>query len=145
MICFTYWEYLTYKRILASRFCLRDDTKEVYDYGIKKKVNHPHDKIFRTILNDKEEVAKLINKTIDLDEKITKEEIEKYNTSYISKNFENQESDIVYKVKGKNVFFLIEHQTKIDYKMAKRILEYEMAIMNEAVKNNSFFCFLTFL
>ena len=48
--------------------------------------------------------------------------------------FQNREADIVYKYKDRNIFFLIEHQTKIDYSMPYRILEYEMAIMRSAVE-----------
>ena len=35
--------------------------------------------------------------------------------------------------KDKNIFFLIEHQTKIDYSMPYRILEYEIEIMKSAI------------
>ena len=51
----------------------------------------------------------------------------------MNKIFQNREADIVYKYKDKNIFFLIEHQTKIDYTMPYRILEYEIAIMKSAV------------
>jgi len=52
----------------------------------------------------------------------------------VNKIFQNREADIVYKYKDKNIFFLIEHQTKIDYSMPYRILEYEMAIMRSALE-----------
>ena len=39
----------------------------------------------------------------------------------------------MYKYKNKNIFFLIEHQTKIDYSMPYRILEYETEIMKSAI------------
>ena len=39
-------------------------------------------------------------------------------------------------MKDKNIFFLIEHQTKIDYSMPFRILEYEVAIMKSAIDMN---------
>ena len=38
----------------------------------------------------------------------------------------------MYKVKDKKVFLLIEHQSKIDYEMPKRILDYEIEIMKTA-------------
>lgn len=46
--------------------------------------------------------------------------------SIISEKFKNKESDVVYKIKDKNIFLLIEHQSKIDDKMPKRILDYEI-------------------
>jgi len=51
----------------------------------------------------------------------------------VNKIFQNREADIVYKYKDKNIFFLIEHQTKIDYSMPYRILEYETEIMKSAI------------
>ena len=71
------------------------------------------------------------------------EEIEKYNSSFINKLFQNKEADIVYKIKDKNIFFLIEHQSKIDYSMPFRLLEYEVAIIRSAIdkskiKNKSY-------
>ena len=59
--------------------------------------------------------------------------MEKYTSSFVNKIFENREADIVYKYKNKNIFFLIEHQTKIDYSMPYRILEYEIEIMKSAI------------
>ena len=51
--------------------------------------------------------------------------------------FENSESDIVYKMKEKEIYFLIEHQSRIDYGMPKRILEYEVAIIRKAIKGKN--------
>ena len=94
-------------------------------------MTNKHDKIFRTILDKKEEAVALINQAIKT--KLKPEEIEKYTSSFVNKVFQNREADIVYKYKDKNIFFLIEHQTKIDYTMPYRILEYEIAIMKSAV------------
>ena len=100
----------------------------------EKEINHEHDKIFRTILDKKENAALIINKAIDA--KIEIKDIEKYKNSFVNKVFQNREADIVYKMKNKNIFFLIEHQTKIDYSMPFRILEYEVAIMKSAIDMN---------
>ena len=99
-----------------------------------KQINQEHDKIFRTILDKKENAALIINKAIDA--KIEIKDIEKYKNSFVNKVFQNREADIVYKMKDKNIFFLIEHQTKIDYSMPFRILEYEVAIMKSAIDMN---------
>ena len=74
----------------------------------------------------------LINQAIKT--KLKAEEIEKYTSSFVNKIFQNREADIVYKYKNKNIFFLIEHQTKIDYSMPYRILEYEIEIMKSAIE-----------
>ena len=82
-------------------------------------------------MDKKEEAIALINQAIKI--KLKAEEIEKYTSSFVSKIFQNREADIVYKYKNKNIFFLIEHQTKIDYSMPYRILEYEIEIMKSAI------------
>lgn len=94
------------------------------------KVNNLHDKICRKALDKKKDVVKIINRVLDKNYKIFESEIEKYNSSYISDELKNSESDVVYKMKDKNIFFLIEHQTKIDYLMPYRILKYELNIMD---------------
>ena len=82
-------------------------------------------------MDKKEEAIALINQAIKT--KLKAEEIEKYTSSFVNKIFQNREADIVYKYKNKNIFFLIEHQTKIDYSMPYRILEYEIEIMKSAI------------
>ena len=94
-------------------------------------VNHQHDKIFRTVLDRKSDAIALINKALNTQLEV--QEIEKYNSSFINKVFQNRESDIVYKIKDRSIFILIEHQTKVDYLMPYRILEYEVAIMQSAI------------
>ena len=94
-------------------------------------VNHQHDKIFRTVLDRKSDAIALINKALNT--QLEEKDIEKYNSSFINKVFQNREADIVYKIKDRSIFILIEHQTKVDYLMPYRILEYEVAIMQSAI------------
>ena len=94
-------------------------------------VNHQHDKIFRTVLDRKSDAIVLINKALNTQLEV--QDIEKYNSSFINKVFQNREADIVYKIKDRSIFILIEHQTKVDYLMLYRILEYEVAIMQSAI------------
>ena len=86
------------------------------------------------ILDDKKEIANLINKRLNLKYKIKEEELEKYNSSFVTKTLKNKEIDLIYKLKNKKIFFMIEHQTKIDYAMPLRILEYENEIMRSAIE-----------
>ena len=92
-------------------------------------INNEHDKIFRKILDNKQEAANFINKTLNLKKKIKPEQLEKYKCSFITEKLQNRESDVIYKIKDKKIFILIEHQTKIDYKMPYRILEYEYELI----------------
>lgn len=60
---------------------------------------------------------------------IKAEGIEPYNTSFVTSKYQNREADVVYKIKEKNAFILIEHQSKIDEKMPYRLLEYYTEIL----------------
>ena len=101
-----------------------------------RRINNEHDKIFRTVLDKKTDVSKFLNKFLGL--KIKTEELEKYNSSYIDPKFKNKEADIVYRIKDKNIFLLIEHQTKIDKKMPIRLLEYSAAIIESAIGDTKY-------
>ena len=134
MIIYTLKDYLKiYKLIKINTYKLREDEEK---YITQEKSNHnKHDKIFRDILNDKKEVTKIINTYIKPKTKLNMQDLEKYETRYITKIYEERLADIVYKIKGKEIFFLIEHQTKVDKKMAYRILEYSMEIIRGRIKN----------
>ena len=103
--------------------------------NLSPKINNEHDKIFRKILSIKSETAKFINKTLDLtgEDAIKEEQLEKYTTRFITINLYDKESDIIYKIKGRNIFILIEHQTQNDYKMPIRMLEYSLGIIKSAI------------
>ena len=93
--------------------------------------NQKHDKIFKEILDYKKEGVKLLNKYLDLE--IEEKDIEKYTRKFVLPELENRESDVIYKLKNEQIFFLIEHQTKVDYSMPFRMLEYSMAIIKSAI------------
>lgn len=127
-------DYLKYQgyveNIAYFKNVLREDS-ETYQYD-KQRIYHKHDKIFREILEDKKEVANFINKTLKIESEksaLKETDIEKYNRKFITHNFKYAEPDIVYRKKGEDIFFLIEHQSTIDYSMPYRILMYSLEIM----------------
>ena len=135
---FTFKDFLKYQAIFHPEDKIEFDNtlrvceeSETYTYN---KVNNEHDKVFRTILSNKKEAVIFINKTLKLN--LKEDEIEKYKENYITENLINKETDVVYKIKNKNVFILIEHQTKIDYSMPYRIMEYQFKITKSAVDIN---------
>ena len=97
----------------------------------ENKINNEDDKICRKMLDIKEEATGFINKKLNI--KIKPEQLEKYNRSFVTNNLENRESDIIYKIKGKNIFFIIEHQTKKDSSMPWRMAEYAVEIIKSAI------------
>ena len=133
---FTYYDYLKYKlfeKMQKAKNTTLHEQKEKYErleYQ-ENRINNEHDKVFRKILSDKIEVAKFLNEQLKTN--LKPEDIEQYNSSYINTLMQNEEADVVYKLKGKNEFFLIEHQSKVDYRMPFRILRYEMAIVESAI------------
>lgn len=135
MVIFSYIEYLKYSRIIKEEYSLNEEVAE-YKYD-NKKINHIHDKTFRKILDDKKEFTIFINKIFNLEEKLEEKDIEKYNRKFVSVDYTNQESDVIYKLKNKEIFILVEHQTKIDKKMPIRILKYELEIIRSRMDENN--------
>ena len=140
MIVYTLYDYFkVYPYVVKQRNCGLSDIHQDYkleDNGDKKrKQGQKHDKLFREILSRKREIVKLINKYVKPKQDIDEKKIEKYDTKFITNLYEKREADIVYKLKGKEVFFLIEHQTKVDKLMAYRILEYSLEIIRTRMKS----------
>ena len=135
MVIFSYIEYLKDSRIIKEEYSLNEEVAE-YKYD-NKKINHIHDKTFRKILDDKKEFTIFINKIFNLEEKLEEKDIEKYNRKFVSVDYTNQESDVIYKLKNKEIFILVEHQTKIDKKMPIRILKYELEIIRSRMDENN--------
>lgn len=123
------------KEIIEKRktTSLAEESEDYYLGNNKIHINNEHDKIFRKILSNKQEATNFINKTLKLNKKIEPEQLEKYNSSFITEKLQNRESDIIYKIKDKKIFILIEHQTKIDYKIPYRILEYEYELIRSEI------------
>ena len=125
-----------YNKIYYSKsFKLSAENKEFISLEFNKPhlINNKHDKIFRTVLSNKNDACKFINNIIHFKEKITSNDLLLYKTSFVTSEFKNKEADIVYKLKDKNIFILIEHQTKIDYTMPYRILAYQHEIIKSAI------------
>ena len=111
-------------------YTLREDDVE---YNTNEYKNNFNDKIMRQILKDKYQAAMYLNEWLNINKEyeIKPEELEEVTESYITHTWSNKETDIVYKDKKyEGVFYLIEHQTKVDYLMAKRIVEYKNEIEN---------------
>ena len=114
------------------------ENPEEYSYNVKKEensINNVYDKTMRMALDEKKNAVKIINIALNGGATITEEKIEKYNSSFVSSNLENSEADVVYKLKDKNVFFLLEHQSKVDNVMAYRIAKYQFEIIDSVIKD----------
>lgn len=138
MVIFTIVDYWRYNSIYPVRNAIKDTTEkyELTANKAKEKTHQYHDKIFKEILDNKKELANFMKKYLKCEE-IKEKNIEKYNRKFVTKNFKSKESDIIYKIKDKNVFILIEHQRKIDYKMPKRITEYCIELIRNVIKSEN--------
>ena len=101
---------------------------------IKPRVHQKHDKTFKEILSNKNEMAQFLKQFIG--EEVEKENIEECKNTFITSNFERRESDIIYKRKDKNIYYLIEHQSKVDKEMPVRILRYCVELIGK-IENNT--------
>ena len=140
MKVFTYYDYI--KCIHSIRLNKRQrlsDEKVKYEIDDKKEesTNNEHDKLIKTILKNKEEMAKLINNFLKPNKKVDSKNLVKYTNSYITKKYMAKEADIVYKLKDDEIYFLIEHQSKKDNKMPERILNYSVDIIHEWSKEKN--------
>jgi predicted transposase/invertase (TIGR01784 family) len=109
--------------------------EESEEYTIIGSISYEHDKTYKTILENTKDVAHIINEALELKgkEQISPEELEKYKSGFVTKELTSREADIVYKLKERNIYFLIEHQSKPDYSMPYRIKEYKMEIIKSAI------------
>ncbi|MBR3249237.1 MAG: Rpn family recombination-promoting nuclease/putative transposase [Clostridia bacterium] len=96
-----------------------------------------HDELFRSLLNDKEEFVRFIKYFINPESKLTKDSIQKYNRSFVTSKYKSRNSDIVYKEKSRKIYYLIEHQSTIDYNMPYRMLEYSYEIIRDTVEKEN--------
>ncbi len=93
----------------------------------KSKIDKEHDKIIKRVFQSKKEATRFISKVIG--SKIKPSDLIVSQNSFVTSELRYREADIVYKIRNKNVVILIEHQTRVDYRMAYRILNYQIEIM----------------
>lgn len=136
MKIFTYKDYIKCIHTLRLNAVLQL-AEEGTKYKIQQnKMKNRHDKLVKNILKNEVEMSKFINDFIEPSQKVESQNLIKYTNSYITKKYKNKEADLVYKLKSKEVFFLIEHQSIIDNTMPYRILNYCIDIMQEWNKTN---------
>ena len=65
-------------------------------------------------------------------------ELEQIRNEIITSDFRGKQVDVLYKQKGKEIYFLIEHQLTQDKDMSYRVLEYQTQIISERFRKNNF-------
>ena len=110
---------------------------------VKREMYHIHDKSYKDLYSKKEIAIDLLKNFVNKDftKYLSVEDLTLVNKSYISSDYEELESDIVYRVKigdTEAIFYiLIEFQSRIDYRMPLRLLFYMCEILREFSKNEN--------
>ncbi len=126
---FSHEDYLMYQFHFVNE-------KENQILGTASKVRcQKHDKTFKEVLKDKKEISEFLKQFLGLEVDTNKLQI--YNNEFINNKYEKRISDIIYKEEDKEIYYLIEHQSKVDTNMPQRILEYCMGLMREVKKNHN--------
>lgn len=108
---------------------------------IRKEIHNIHDKSYKDLFSNKELLVNMIQSFVQSSwgKEITKENIDLVNKSYILSDYEELESDIVYKanIGDEEVIFyiLLEFQSYVDYSMPIRLFLYMAEIWREVLKN----------
>ncbi|ATD54309.1 Rpn family recombination-promoting nuclease/putative transposase [Clostridium chauvoei] len=111
--------------------------------NVKKEMYHIHDKSYKDLYSKKEIAIDLLKNFVskDFTKYLKVEDLTLVNKSFISSDYEESESDIVYSAKigdTEAIFYiLIEFQSTIDYRMPLRLLFYMCEILREFSKNQN--------
>ena len=107
-------------------------------------VQHPHDKLFRTVFADTEEAALFLREHLPaaLSERLDWPSLALLETSFVDEALRESESDLLYTVQMKEsevrafLYLLFEHQSKPDPWMRFRLLKYMCRIWDESFKQH---------
>ena len=128
---------IDYEKILKNK-SIKKLTKMAKKYVKKDRKNknvvvQKNDKIYKNLLSLPKERKIYINKIYHRN--LKENEIEIYDKEIITKYGKALRADMIFKEKGKNVFYHIEHQTKNDKNMSIRVFRYQSGIMEIVGKN----------
>lgn len=109
--------------------------------NVKNDIHHIHDKSYKDLYSKKEIAIDLFKSLVNKEwtKYLVPENLTLVNKSYITADYEELESDIVYKANVKNTevyfYILLEFQSTVDYRMPLRLLFYMCEILREYAVN----------
>lgn len=132
---FTYYDYIKSIHCVKRNF-INGLAEESEKYNLISEKHNKEEynlqyKLIKEILEDKKEIVNLVNKFLKPNNKIAEQNIEKYTYNYMSKKYKSKKASILYRTKDKDIYFLVEHQSKIDYNLPYKILNYCIDIVQE--------------
>lgn len=123
---FTYNDYITCIHTLhlnsASKLEEKDEEYNLEINTEKEIKNNIINEIIKKMLENKDEIANIVNYFIGSKKQIKGNDIEKYNIGLSARKYNLENENIIYKQKEKNIFYLIKHQQKLDRKMLYKML-----------------------
>ena len=128
--------YVEYENTIEEEtqdYYLIKEDEEQYNPKSNSITNSEHDKLFKKILENREQTAKFLDMVLGSGKDITAKNLELYNKEFITDKFEKNETDIVYKVINLNVYIIIEHQSTEDRTMPYRVRRYKMVLMESVI------------
>jgi len=135
---FTYNDYIKciHTLRLDAVFKLAEESTEyILENEDTKEEKNKHDKLAKIILKNEKEMAQFINKFLEPNKMIKSNDLIKCVNNYTNKRYKSKEADLIYKLRSDEVFFVVENQTKIDYSMPYKMLNYCIDIIKEWSKN----------
>ena len=129
----TYVEYENTIEEETQDYYLIKEDEEQYNPKSNSITNSEHDKLFKKLLENREQTAKFLDMVLCSGKDITAKNLELYNKEFVTDKFEKNETDIVYKVTNLNVYIIIEHQSTADRTMPYRVRKYKTALMDSAI------------
>jgi predicted transposase/invertase (TIGR01784 family) len=109
----------------------------------KTKVHHEHDVGYKHLFSHRSTFLELLKSFVKKDwvNLIKEEDLILVDKSYILSDFEEEESDILYKINinGNEVIFyvLLEFQSRVDFQMPMRLLFYMVEVWRDILKNST--------
>ncbi|SDC43588.1 conserved hypothetical protein (putative transposase or invertase) [Paenibacillus sp. UNCCL117] len=104
-------------------------------------IHHQHDKAYKYLLSSKRVFVELLQSFVDQGwvTRIDEEHLTKVDKSYILHDFREKEADLVYQLhlNDRNIIFyvLLEMQSRVDFQMPYRLLQYMTEIWRDVLKN----------
>lgn len=129
MNVFTYKDYIKciHTLRLNAIFKLAEESSK-YRLNIE---NTEDKKVIKNILKDKNEMTNFINEFLKSKEEIENKNLIRYDSKYISNRHKVDENKLIYKLKNKDTFFIVEEVYELDNIVLYEILNFCISIMQE--------------
>lgn len=129
MNVFTYKDYIKciHTLRLNAVFKLAEESSK---YRLSRE-NAEDKKMIKNILKDKNEMTNFINVFLESKEKIENKNLIRYDSKYISNRHKVDVNKLIYKLKNKDTFFILEEVYELDNIVLYEILNYCISIMQE--------------